>query len=261
MRSAPLSFVLAVLGMSVAAPSSAKETPADAMKLATTPAVQDASWAQSWWGKRHELKMAERDEWVAKGESPTLVFVGDSITHGWENGGKALWEERFAPRGAFNIGFSGDRTEQVLWRLGVGEAGEENNEIAGLSPKLFVMMIGTNNTGHRQDPPEVTAKGIEMIVDRLQEIAPESKVLLLAVFARGATADDPLREINDGINDEIAKLGDRDGVEYLDINDVFLEDDGVLPKSVMPDLLHPNEEGYVLWADAIETPIARLLGE
>ena len=60
---------------------------------------------------------------------------------------------------------------------------------------------------------------------------------------------------------KIAKLDANDRVEFLDINKVFLDDDGTLPKSVMPDLLHPPEHGYKLWADAIEEPIARVLGE
>ncbi|TWT96053.1 GDSL-like Lipase/Acylhydrolase [Botrimarina colliarenosi] len=253
------SIALALVATNTASYVLAKESPAEALKLATTPCVQDSEWA-GWWPHRHADKLTERDAIVGEGRPLQLVFVGDSITHGWENGGKSIWAERFGPRGAFNIGFSGDRTEHVLWRLGV-ESGKNNNEIAGLTPKLFVVMIGTNNTGHRQDPPEAIAEGIEQIVDRLLEVAPDSKVLLLAIFARGENADDPLRVINDGVNELIAELGDRDRVEFLDINDVFLDDDGTLPKSVMPDLLHPNTEGYQLWADAIEPHVARLLGE
>jgi beta-glucosidase len=29
----------------------------------------------------------------------------------------------------------------------------------------------------------------------------------------------------------------------------------------MPDLLHPNEKGYEIWADAMEPTLAKLLGE
>jgi beta-glucosidase len=34
-----------------------------------------------------------------------------------------------------------------------------------------------------------------------------------------------------------------------------------LTKEVMPDLLHPREKGYGIWAKAMEPMIARLLGE
>lgn len=251
--------LVAVLALGWASLAQAKEAPDVELKLATTPCVQNSDWA-GWWPHRHADKLTERDAILSEKRPLQIVFVGDSITHGWENGGKQLWDERFAPRGAFNIGFSGDRTEHVLWRLGV-ESGQINNEIAGLNPKLFVVMIGTNNTGHRKGAPDATAKGIEQIVDRLLEQAPESKVLLLAVFARDEKPDGELRQINDEVNKRIAKLDAHDRVEFLDINEVFLDDDGTLPKSVMPDLLHPNEAGYKLWADAIEEPIARLLGE
>ncbi len=251
--------LVATLALGWAATLQAKETPDAELKLATTPCVQNSDWA-GWWPHRHADKLTERDAILKEGRPLKLVFVGDSITHGWENGGKPIWDERFAPRGAFNIGFSGDRTEHVLWRLGV-DSGTINNEIAGLEPELFVVMIGTNNTGHRKGAPDATAAGIEQIVDRLLELAPQSKVLLLAIFPRGEKPDDELRQINDAVNERIARLGDRDRVEFLDISDVFLDDDGTLPKSVMPDLLHPNAEGYKLWADAIEEPIARLLGE
>lgn len=223
----------------------------------TTPAMRP----DRWWVDRHTDKLAEKADALATGEAIELVFLGDSITHGWENTGKALWAERFAPRGAYNIGFSGDRTEHVLWRLGLGDAGEENNEIAGLTPKLFVVMIGTNNTGHNQAPAEETAAGVTAVVDRLQELSPDSRVLLLAVFPRGATADDPLRRLNDAINERIAALGDRERVAFLDISAEFLDDDGTLPENVMPDLLHPSEEGYRRWAEAIEPHVERLMAE
>lgn len=232
----------------------------EAITLATTPDSRPGKKA-AWWPKRHAQKLAERDAALAAGNEIDLVFVGDSITHSWENAGKRLWAERFAPRGAFNLGFSGDRTEHVLWRLGLGEAGEANNELAGLSPKLFVVMIGTNNTGHREDPAPATAEGIEKIVDRLLEVAPESRVLLLGIFPRGVTPDHPKRKLNVAINELIAPLGERERIEFLDLGEIFLDEDGTLPKSVMPDALHPKADGYRLWADAIEPHVARLLGE
>jgi beta-glucosidase len=50
-------------------------------------------------------------------------------------------------------------------------------------------------------------------------------------------------------------------VFYLDISDRFLDDDGVLPRSIMPDLLHPNEKGYRIWAEAMEPMMRKLMGE
>ena len=92
--------------------------------------------SSKWWKARHEMKLK-----AAKGADVDLLFIGDSITHGWENKGRELWAKYYAPRNAFNIGYSGDRTQHVLWRL-------ENGEMKGMKPKVAVIMIGTNNTGH-----------------------------------------------------------------------------------------------------------------
>ncbi|TWT84775.1 multifunctional acyl-CoA thioesterase I and protease I and lysophospholipase L1 [Planctomycetes bacterium CA13] len=217
---------------------------------ALDPEVQTAEWAIQWWMPRHEEKLKE-----LKGlDSVDLLMIGDSITHGWEGGGKTVWKKYYSKRNAFNIGFSGDRTEQVLWRL-------DHGEIDGIAPKAAVVMIGTNNTGHRKDPPEETAAGIKAIVDQLGEKLPDMKVLLLAIFPRGESADDELRLINDAINQRISNLADDKRVFYLDISDKFLEDDGKLPKSIMPDRLHPNPDGYEIWAEAMEPTLAKLLGE
>ncbi|MGZ0165012.1 MAG: platelet-activating factor acetylhydrolase IB subunit [Planctomycetales bacterium] len=217
---------------------------------AVTPEVQTAAWAVKWWQPRHDQKLAD----LKKMEKVDLLMVGDSITHGWENRGKQVWEEHYAKRNAFNIGFSGDRTEHVLWRL-------QHDAVKGISPKLAVIMIGTNNTGHRQDPAEETAAGIKAIIAELQKQLPETKILLLAIFPRGAKSDDLLRKLNTSINGIIAGYADGKKVFFLDINSEFLEEDGTLPKSVMPDLLHPHEAGYATWAKAMEPSIAKLLGE
>jgi len=199
---------------------------------------------------RHQEKLKE----IGELKTIDLLMIGDSITHAWEGGGKKVWDKFYAKRNAFNIGFSGDRTEQVLWRF-------DHGELDGITPKAAVVMIGTNNTGHRKDDPDETAAGIKAIVDKLGEKLPETKVLLLAVFPRGKSANDELRLINDAINQRISKFADDKRVFYLDISDKFLEDDGTLPESIMPDLLHPNQKGYEIWAKAMEPTLAKLLGE
>jgi len=217
---------------------------------ALQPEVQTAAWAVKWWMPRHEEKLKE----LGKLKAVDLLMIGDSITHAWEGTGKKVWDKYYAKRNAFNIGFSGDRTEQVLWRF-------DHGEIDGITPKAAVVMIGTNNTGHRKDKPDETAEGIKAILDKLAEKLPNTKVLLLAIFPRGKSANDELRLINDAINQRISKFADDKRVFYLDIGGKFLEDDGTLPKSIMPDLLHPNEKGYEIWAEAMEPTLAKLLGE
>ena len=120
-------------------------------------------------------------------------------------------------------------------------------------------MIGTNNSG--SNTPEQIAEGVTVIVKQLREKKPETKILLLAVFPRGANKDDSRRQVNEKTNAIFAKLDDGKHVHYLDIGEKFLEKDGTLTKEIMPDLLHLSEKGYTIWAESIEEKLSALLGE
>lgn len=219
------------------------------IKTATTPAHRMESGKKNWWQQRHEAKLA-----LAKQGGWELVFLGDSITHGWEKSGKQTWQQYYGKRKALNLGFSGDRTEHVLWRL-------DHGELNGYQPKVMVIMIGTNNTGHRKDPPEAIAAGVEKIIDRIKTKSPSTRILLLAIFPRSEKLSDPPRVNNDKANALLAKLADGKTVTFLDINDRFLMEDGRLSKEIMPDLLHPKQKGYAIWGEAIEPTLKKLLGE
>lgn len=214
---------------------------------ALTPAPLQEEWAVEWWIPRHEEKLTEEGR-----ESADLLFLGDSITQGWETDGKETWDKYYADRKSFNLGFGGDRTENILWRL-------EHGEVDGINPKLTVLSIGTNNTGHRQDSPECTAEGISRIVTELKKRLPNTKILLLAIFPRDENPDGELRQLNNEVNQRIEQLTDQERVFFLDVNHAFLTDEGILPAEIMPDHLHPNEQGYQLWAEAMEPTIRGLL--
>jgi lysophospholipase L1-like esterase len=181
-----------------------------------------------------------------------LLFIGDSITDNWRKPGKAVWTARYEPLKAANFGIGGDRTEHVLWRL-------QNGELQGIHPKVAVVMIGTNNTW--RDTAAQIAEGVTTIVAEIKKQLPETKILLLGVFPRAEKPDSPLRPQLAEVNRIIAKLDDGGRtVAYLDIGDKFLQPDGILPASVMPDFLHPNEKGYEIWADAMAGKLSELLG-
>lgn len=193
-----------------------------------------------WWMKRHQSmnKNAKKPH--------DLLFIGDSITQGWEGSGKGTWEKYYGNRKALNLGISGDRTEHVIWRLDNGNLRNQKKA------KAAVIMIGTNNTGHiMQDPTEVR-DGVERIVSTLRARCPQAKILLLGVFPRGVKPDDAKRKNNLEINKFISELHNGERIHYLDISDKFLTAEGILTKQVMPDALHPRQKGYEIWAEAIE---------
>ena len=201
-----------------------------------------------WWGKRHYKVLSE----IASGDVD-LIYVGDSITHGFENKGKAIWDEYYAPRNAVNMGFSGDRTQHVLWRF-------DHGEIDGISPKLAILMIGTNNSNGNDNTAEEIADGIKAICAEMRTKLPKTKILMLAIFPRGE-GPSAQREKNAKASLLASQIADGKHIFYLDINDKFLTADGTLSKDIMPDLLHPNEKGYTIWAEAIEPTVKELMGE
>ena len=200
----------------------------------------------SWW-KRH-AELVER----AQAGGFDIMFIGDSITHQWESRGQKVWDEKLAPLGAKPFGIGGDRTENLLWRLQWGLLDGKSN------PKLVVMMIGTNNTGHRMDSPKDIAAGVKACIDEIQKRKPTAKILVLAIFPRDAQPDHARRLNNEAANKLIQKYADGKKVYYADINKVFLTKDGVLEKSVMPDLLHLTSDSYNFWADAVIPEIKKI---
>lgn len=234
------------------APSTRPVRPAPVKEPADVPAIKMGNDRGQGFIKRHVGFMMDLK---AKNGKVGVLFVGDSITDGWRNGGerggKAVFEKAYGEHDPLNIGIGGDRTQHVLWRLDAGEAD-------GIKPKVAVLMIGTNNLGGN-DNEEIVA-GVTKIVKTLRAKLPDTKVLLLAVFPRDMQPDTPNRTRIKAINAELAKLDDGGkAVKYLDIGDKFLQPDGVLPRDIMPDALHPNAKGYQIWADAMQPTLDELM--
>ena len=194
------------------------------------------------WTKRHE----SFNKRVAQGNCD-LIFIGDSITQGWEGragAGQALRKTKCRePRHRRRP------HPHVIWRL-------DNGNLHRIKPKAAVIMIGTNNSG--SNTSQEIADGVEVIVKQLRKKLPDTKALL-GVFPRGANNADKRRQVNEGTNAIFKKFAD--GSHYLDIGPKFLEKDGTLSREIMPDLLHLSEKGYTIWAESIEAKLKELMGE
>jgi beta-glucosidase len=197
---------------------------------------------------------------IAKKGDIDLLFMGDSITDFWRNegaagvanpprAGKAVFEKYYGGIKTANFGIGGDFTQGVLYRL-------RNGEGQGFQPKAIMLMIGTNNAA-TCSPAEI-AEGVGADVLEMRKDFPAAKILLLGIFPRGNPGD-PVRKAVLDVNPIIAKLHDGQHVFYLDIGAKFLDADGVLQPDIMADKLHPNEKGYVIWAEAVKAPLAELM--
>ena len=183
-----------------------------------------------------------------------VLMIGDSITHRWETDGKKIWSQYFSPYAPVNFGIGGDRTEHVLWRI------DDSALKTPHSPQVCVIMVGTNNTGQykgRQTPQE-TAEGIREIASRVHRLHPATEIILLHIFPRGKTAEDPLRIQNEMINRELDKTN-MPRVHVVNINSAFLDKDGTFLPGITGDLVHLTEKGYRLWADALLPEIKKYM--
>ena len=201
--------------------------------------------------EKHQNNLA-----VAQAGDIDVLFMGDSITDWWRNetgnyAGKPVFDRYFGNMKVANFGIAGDTTQGVLYRL-------QNGEGQGFSPKAVMLMIGTNNT--RANLVGEIAEGIGAVVLELQKDFPDAKILLLGIFPR-STADSPFRPQIAEINRIISRLHDGERVHYLDIGDIFLDDDGNISTTIMSDGLHPTTAGYELWAEAVIAPLNALLGD
>jgi lysophospholipase L1-like esterase len=180
-----------------------------------------------------------------------ILFLGDSITYLWTVGegdvsgylgGKRLFDQHFAGLKIANFGIPGDTTQGVLWRL-------QNGEGQGHKPKAVMLMLGTNNTGGNS--PEEIAEGVGAVVLELRKNFPDAKILLMAIFPRGASPGDANRQKVESVNRIIAKLGDQKQVYFMNINSKFISESGGLIGFRPTENLHPIEEGFDIWGAAV----------
>ncbi len=215
-----------------------------------------------WWRTRFEKKAEE-----LRKTPVDLVFYGDSIIDDYERAGPEPWRD-FAPiwrryygaRHAVNLGFKGDTTANLLWRVTHGEA-------SGIAPKAAVVLIGANNLGRLHWSAEDTIAGIAADIAALRQRLPSTHILLLGILpsARSAWASATTLAVNRAL---AARYRAVPMVTFLDIGDLFMKD-GALDRSLFLDPLltppdpplHPNAAGQAKMAAAIEPVLARLLHE
>lgn len=211
------------------------------------PRTKEYGWMSvKTWNQKHESFLKR-----AKEGKIDLLFLGDSITEGWGN--NAVWQKYYAPLNAANFGIGGDVTQNVLWRITTG------GEIEGLSPKVAVLMIGTNNFGLHGDNEAAVIKGVTTLVETLRKKLPNTKLLLLAIFPRDQNPGAQIRKKIKAVNDGIAKLDDGKTIRYLDIGPKLANADGSLDKAVMPDFLHLSLKGYEIWAEAMAPLLSEMM--
>ncbi len=192
---------------------------------------------RAWWMQRHAEKVRE-----ASGGPFDLVLVGDSITHFWETTGRAVWAQHFGALRTLNLGFDGDFTEHVLWRI-------QHGEWPASAPRLTVLLAGTNNNT-RYESPASTAAGLRAVLRAIRQATPEADLVLLCLFPRNRP-DSWTRRRTIEVNALLPAIAREENVRLHDLGHLFVDEQGRLDRTTMPDQLHPSEEGYRRWAEAL----------
>jgi lysophospholipase L1-like esterase len=205
-------------------------------------AVPDAGWMRTFAAQQRQLK-----------KKVDLCFVGDSLTAFWLHTGKAVWQLEFHAYKTANLGSSGDRTEHILYRV-------ERSDFSKARPEVFVLLAGTNNLSRTPpDSEKATAGGVAKIVEAMRRKAPASKILLMSIPPNGYDPESALRKHVVAANKLLAKLGAGDSVEFLDVHDEFLDENGKWKRGLTVDRTHLSEAGYDVLARKIGPVVRKLL--
>lgn len=251
MKKSFLSMLIAgavlALGSAPSYADSGTDTKIDGAACSTTPAPRKIEYP--WMSVARWNEMFKEDVEVADAGNVDLLFVGDSITEGWN---QDIFKKSFGGWKTANFGVGGDHTGNVLWRL-------ENGHAEKLHPKLVVLTIGVNNFFHCQADPDQVFAGVKAVLGKLRTLYPDAKILLNAVLPYEQSAKGEKRQQITELNRKIATLGDGEKVIYKDYGASFLQADGDMSNEVMADFLHPTPKGYQIWSDAMLPDIQKLM--
>jgi lysophospholipase L1-like esterase len=182
---------------------------------------------------------------AVKTEPHRVLYLGDSITQYWD---PQVWAENLAPRGALNAGVAGDRTEHLRWRLNHGN-------LDGPPPQGVVLLIGTNDLGHGR-PPELAAEGMRRDLQRLRELAPEARILLLGLTPR----TDRFGPLAEAVNPYIRSCAGG-FVTYADLGPALRDPAGHIFRDVIGDGVHFTPAGYRLLTEELRRHLDPLLSK
>ena len=200
--------------------------------------IRRYDWFRNLWNDK-------RAAWAKRVEADqkAVVFLGDSITQGWgDNVGGSFPTLKVA-----NRGISGDTTRGMLVRLA--------DDVLKLQPTGVVMLMGTNDLEEGADAATI-AGNVQLILESLKTHNAKMPITLCRVFPASASKKRPADQIK-AINAAIAEIARNYAqVTVVDTWTLFADDKGDAKPAEFPDLLHPNQAGYVKWAAAIRPVLA-----
>ncbi|CAD5123581.1 DgyrCDS11915 [Dimorphilus gyrociliatus] len=195
------------------------------------------------------MSMHQRFVGQVKEKEPEILFIGDSLIS--QMALTDLWQKMFVPLHCLNFGIDEDRTENVLWRI-------SNGELECISPKVIILLVGTNNY---DNSAEEISEAILAIVDVVQGKQPQSQLIVMGIPPRGENPNrvrDKIEKLNSLLKLKLEKL---DQVTFLQVDtSMFVNSsDGTIDPSDMYDYLHFTTKGYQKLTEPLLDEINNLL--
>ncbi|KAL4228455.1 platelet-activating factor acetyltransferase [Mactra antiquata] len=202
---------------------SSKSTPADIPQP-----VNDIQGDDRWMSQHKRFVLSTKE-----GE-PEVVFIGDSLIQQLSQ--TELWNRMFEPLHCINFGIGGDQTQHVLWRV-------QNGEMDCITPKVIVLLVGTNNYDHKA---EEVVDGIVAIAKCITQKQPKAELIVMGLPPRGEKPNklrDKIATINAKLAVDIEKVPGN--VTFLPIDpSLFVNSEGFISHQDMYDYVHFTNKGY-----------------
>jgi lysophospholipase L1-like esterase len=236
-------FLLLFLGCS-RAPLVAQMTPPVARSADLPAPLSSASWHR---------QVADH-QGVLTNNPCRVALIGDSLTEFWCHTGVAAWSADFAPLKCANLGIAGDRTEHILWRI-------ENLDFRRANPRVFVLLMGTNNLGMvPPDPPEAVVRAMVRAVGGLTKRFPASHTLVLEIPPNGFEPRSPLRQHILETNALLAQTSWPAQAKLIPLYSTFVDEKDRWKPGLTLDGTHFSAEGYRVFAGVLLGPLNEALG-
>ncbi len=169
-----------------------------------------------------------------------ILFIGDSLIEYFD------WQERFPDHKIGNFGVAGESVQGLLSRIMLIKESFPDAH-------MVFIMSGINNIA--MGDTDIIAS-YRMIVERLQSAYPASDIIansLLPVTIEFIN-NDTIKKVNEALQCLVQETG----TELLDMHSRFLDTKGrVIAEYLLDDGVHISNEGYAVWARAVEEIINR----
>jgi len=170
-----------------------------------------------------------------------IVFFGDSEM--------ALWSlaPSFGTLPIVNKGVCGDLAADAVARF--------DHDVLDLGPRTVVILIVTNDLGHRREPERIV-EDIESMVRKARGAGVRTIVCSL-LPVRDVYVRNHSPETNVTINGALRTMAASCGAEYVDLHERLVDGQGLLDPRYTRDGLHPTLAGYVRMSEALRPALLR----